>query len=292
MRFQYFFLTVSLCTAAGLQAQYRETIVSDRPGQTFSPNTVGKGVLQFQQGVGYFSYHYSQTMTPPSGDIFEARFEDDNLLWDNQIRYGISERWEVDAFIAYRWSYFTFTPDEPQSDPGLNGGTDRADDFSNLGAGIRFNFLDGKDGPLTLAWLASANFYSFGYYEQSGFEYLDVRYMAALEFGDNNQLSSNIGYRGGNTMHSLLYTLNYSFNFSRFSTFVEMYGDTRLDSDDFDDKSTYLYFDFGATYLVCNALQLDVQAGFDHPLAYFRDITREKRTFFLGGGVSWRLKFY
>ena len=44
------FLLFTLLQLSPLFAQFSETISSDRPGQSNSPNTVGKTVLQFQTG--------------------------------------------------------------------------------------------------------------------------------------------------------------------------------------------------------------------------------------------------
>ncbi len=48
-KFSLLFFIISL----SLFSQFSETIDSDRPGFIFNANTVGKNVLQMQQGVGF-----------------------------------------------------------------------------------------------------------------------------------------------------------------------------------------------------------------------------------------------
>ena len=48
-------------------AQFHETIRTSRPGQAIEPFTVGKDILQFQQGLDYYSL--ADTKYPPHSFI-------------------------------------------------------------------------------------------------------------------------------------------------------------------------------------------------------------------------------
>lgn len=72
----FFFLL--FFTLKNINAQYTETLTSDRPGQAFSVNTVGRNVFQVQAGVDYFD---SSTYFYPS----------------SFFRFGISEKLELNS---------------------------------------------------------------------------------------------------------------------------------------------------------------------------------------------------
>ncbi len=69
--------------------QFNETIRTGRPGQAIGAFTVGKNVLQFQQGLDYYS---TAEINPPKEFVF-----------NNVVRYEISETVELSALVDYQY---------------------------------------------------------------------------------------------------------------------------------------------------------------------------------------------
>ena len=112
------FLLFWLVASFPIFAQYNETIVSDRPGQTNSPYTVGKMVMQFQTGPQFDGY---------DGDNSSAS----TFSWPAFVRFGITDRIELQTL----WSYQNDRQKLGISETSGSG-------LSNADFGIRFNIFE------------------------------------------------------------------------------------------------------------------------------------------------------
>jgi len=251
----YIYLLFLLLNSSPLIAQYSETISSDRPGQSNSPNTAGKMVLQFQTGL---------QIDGSSND----RFKSNGFSWPLVIRFGIAEK--VDLITG--WGYASSKTEVSDLDwERTTSGLNIAD------IGLRFNIFEET---------AKAPAVGFEAYYKTEWTSTDfsrdhpsarLNLMASKGFSDLFSITSNLGLDVSNSFGGSngFYTLNFVFAVSdELGLFFENYGDFTYE--DFD-----TFFDFGAGYFLSNHLQLDLHGG----LGSNNDIT----TFFVTVGVSYRI---
>ncbi|MDZ4667843.1 MAG: transporter [bacterium] len=224
-----FFLNLSF-----LFAQYNETIRTGRPGQAIGAFTVGKNILQFQQGVDYNSYLTSQNKT----NIYVS---------NNVIRYGIMETVELSALIDYQ--NLRNKSDSVQTE--LKG-------LSNLHLGFRVH-VNNKNG-----WVPTTGFQmrvkmpnvsrDFGASKPATV----MVFVANWSLPKSMSLASNwiLSYNGNNPNATGKYVINLGFPIhKKLSGFIENYG--QLSGGEFQQR-----FDGGFAYLLNNNVQLDLSAGY------------------------------
>ena len=127
-----FALLFVLAFSGFAQAQFNETIRTGRPGQSINPFTVGRGMLQFQQG---YTFDKSETETDANRLMFMNGVRE-NSTFENVIRYGIMERVEINAAIDYKWNYVRLD----------NGGTPTSGNQSYLSYEIKHRNILQKFG--------------------------------------------------------------------------------------------------------------------------------------------------
>jgi len=112
-------LVLSTCSL-WILAQTSDIIRSSRPGQSFTPYSVGKNVFQIQSGVNFNGFDETNSNEDGNGVFFVAL-----------ARYGITETIEIR-------SEFQFNRDQ------TNMGADKEvlDGFSGWNIGMRFNVLN------------------------------------------------------------------------------------------------------------------------------------------------------
>lgn len=238
-------LLILLFTTSVALSQRQETIDSDRPGQSLSPHTVGKNVLQVQSGIDYSSNSDNPLYTY-------------NIIGnETNIRYGLSKIFEINGTIGYRVYNTDYTDD-------------RIEDRSQHGAellriGTRVNLLD-HDG-LTPAIAVSAEVIIP--FETDVYNFIDYgfRGMVILKqpITDDLALTGNIGIFDNPAVPVFFYpyTLNASYSFSNdFSAFVEVYGLLIEDYISFgQDIEDELNYDAGVGYLLNNDFLFDFSIG-------------------------------
>ncbi len=247
-----FFLSANYAT---LVAQFSETISSDRPGQSNSPNTLGKMVLQFQTGLQVAGARKDE-------------FNSNNFSWPAVIRFGIAEK--VD--LITQWGYQSGKSkseilDWERSANGIN-----VADF-----GLRFNIFEEKEKAPALGFeafykteLTSSDF-------KLDYPSARLNLMASKSFSELFSITTNLGLDvdGSGGGSNGFYTLNFVFTVSdELSLFFENYGDFT-----YEDFNTY--FDFGGGYLLNDHLQLDLYGG----IGYNDDAF----SFLVSGGISYRI---
>ena len=82
-------LLFCLCTMV-IKAQFTDQLISDRPGQSISPNTVGAQTLQIQSRIMLLQSNFREVES-------DLSFMNNNTV----IRLGISERFEVSGMLNY-----------------------------------------------------------------------------------------------------------------------------------------------------------------------------------------------
>jgi hypothetical protein len=233
--------------------QFNETIVSDRPGQTNSPYTVGKMVLQLQTGPQFDGSNHDEI----NGRSFS---------FPAFIRFGITEKIELQTLWNYQSTKVMMTDFETTL-AGLNGAH----------FGVRFNILEETDNAPAFGFevlyntkLRSGDF-------ETAHASVGLNAMASKALSDRFSLNTNLGTRfdGEGIRLNIFYTLNlvYVVN-DKLSAFFENYGN--LNESTFD-----TYFDFGGAYLINTNLQLDLYGGFGYNYSTF--------SYLIAGGVSYRI---
>ena len=244
---------IFLAGITSVSAQFSETIVSDRPGQSNSPYTVGKMVLQFQTG--------------PQFDGADAdNYKNNSFSWPAFVRFGITDKIEVQTL----WSYQSENTEEYIFDSKRNGLN--AADF-----GLRFNIFEETDKAPALGFevLYKTKLKSDDY--QPDHSSAKINFMSSKTLSDLLSLTANLGvdYDGDGGAPTGLYTLNLVFVVKEeLSVFFENYGN--FGRDDFN-----TYFDFGGAYLLNPNLQLDLYGGFGY--------NNDTFTYLVSSGISYRI---
>lgn len=247
-----FFLIVS-STCFG---QFSETIMTGRPGQSIGAFTVGKNVLQFQQGIDYYSIEDTNLST--------------GFVSNNVIRYGISETIELSTLIDYQTERTDFGKDVSTTKKGI----------SNLHFGFRAHINEQKGWfPVTgfqmrlKLPIVSENF-------ETKYVAADMVFVANWVLPKNMSLATNwvMSYSGNDPNPLGKYVINFGFPIHRkISGFVGNYG--QINQSVFETR-----FEGGLAYLINNNCLLDISSGYGS--------NHNKRDYFVSAGVSYRiLKF-
>lgn len=237
----------------GFFAQYNNSIISDRPCQANSAFSLGKGVVQFQQGLDFYSANFSSTNVT-------------TIMNENVIRAGISDLSEISALITMQKDTHDFT-DTAYSTSGL----------SQLHLGFRTHVLDqNKFIPNTCF---QVRFKIPDVSKDYGIPFLAPQILISNNwtlpkgFGiTTNYLAS---WNGSNPTPTGAYVFNLSYSISdKLGIAIENYGN--IEGDTF---NTFL--DGGLTYLLNNNTQLDLYGGISD--------NSGMKISFVSMGVSWRL---
>ena len=234
-------------------AQYGETISSDRPGQSNSPNTVGKMVLQLQTGLqfdGAKDDNYKQNM----------------FAWPALIRFGITDKIELQTLWGYQ---------NAKAEVFNNEYTAKGINLSSFG--LRFNIFEETDKAPALGFEFNYKTRMLSQDYKPDHPAAKVNMMASKTLNDQLSVTANLGtdFDGNGGSPDGFYTLNLALSVNEeISIFFENYG--YFNKDYFD-----TYFDLGGGYLLNNNLQLDLYGGFGYNDGVFQ--------YMVSGGVSYRI---
>jgi len=248
-----FVISVLLVASQAVQGQYNESIRTGRPGQAIGAFTVGKNILQFQQGFDFGSF--TNPLYTPFG-----------LSSNNVVRFGILEAFEISALVDFqhdRRNYDNIT----YSESGL----------SNLHLGFRAH-INRQNGwipstavQLRLKMTCLSEEYRINYIAPV------MVLVAGWGLPENMSITTNwiLSYSGYDPVPTGKYVLNFAFPvYKNLSGFVENYGQVREDV--FQTR-----FDGGLAYLVNNNFQLDISAGYGS--------NQGVQDYFVSTGISWRI---
>ena len=235
--------------------QYFETLNTDRPGQAFTPNTVGKGAFQAETGLLYLGSNYA------AGDI-----RNNSIGLTGFFKHGLSETFELNyGFNILNQAVRADTSD--QTDTGVQG--------INLGG--RFNIKSGQGNKPSYGFLFSLFFNNFAH---PAFRTEDVAplflFLYKQSLSNVVTFSGNLGmsWNGDTPDPQTNYVLNLGFSISdKVGAFVENFG--WIQDGVFD-----THFDGGISYLISNNTQLDVSGGFGDNNGF--------SDFFVATGISFR----
>ena len=217
--------------------QYSETLSTDRPGQAFTPSTVGKGAFQFETGVAYLGSRASNTNFRTNSGGFTTFF-----------KHGLSQKFELNyGFTVLNRALRVDSID--QNDTGVQG----------MNLGTRFNIKSGEGNQPSFGFLFTLflNNYAHRAFKTDHVAPLFL-FLYSQSLGEVVSLSGNLGmsWNGDTPQSQTNYVLNLGFSLTdNLSAFVENYG--WLVDGDF---STNL--DGGFSYLINDNLQVDLSGGY------------------------------
>ncbi len=252
------------------QAQYAETIRTGRPGQAIGPNTTGKKVFQVQSGINRSNADIDFLSTDIEGNPVILKAKNKGFLFNNVLRYGLCEKFEISAVVDYSASKITDIPFSEISSDGI----------SSIQFGARVNLIEDPDGVIpALGFQARFEmpFASEDYEKDKIAPKLVL--IARHDLFANWSLFTNfkLSWDGFNSDPSFGYVANISFPITdKLGGFVENYGSV-LNGD------LTTKFDTGLGYLINNNLQIDILGGYGS--------NNGIEDFFVEAGVSWRMKF-
>ena len=198
---------------------------TDRPGATYSANTVGKGALITQFGLdigGHESYKWEISNSSVKGAV--------------DLRYGISENLEIGSFISGASNNI---------DSDLIEDTQR--NYSSYSLNLRYTAL--SNDVNSFGFLGDV---AYGHDRQNDFMTYSAKALYAISLNNVIGLSSNLGYNFSEDASWANYTINVGFGlYDDFGFYVESFGDIGSDFQD-------LWIDGGVWYLIGPNVQLDM----------------------------------
>ncbi len=248
------FIVFSLICEA-LFAQYTETITTSRPGQAFTPLSVGKNVFQVQTGMNINGARFDLIDDKINGAVYSALF-----------RYGVMKR------VEFRTQFGVTRIKVKPSDQELGG-------LSSFALGTKINLLNGEGNKPKIG--IQADFFLPAVDDDFQADNIGTSIVLAHTQGLNEDLalSTNFGvFWDGNGSDPVgSYVLNLGFPVSGdLSSFIEIYG--FYSSNSFD-----VLLDGGFAYALNDDLLVDLSAGYGS-----NDGIKQ---FFVDFGVSWRTRF-
>lgn len=260
-------------TSASLYGQAPENIASDRPGNAYTSTTVGKGVIQGQDGLEFLRAKNEFEIPQLDGSLLNSRFISESFAFTNYYRFGLSEKSELNAIIDYRYSESRIDNEQPSI-------TNYASGISKIGLGFRQNILTEKGNAPALGVLLNANFNGLlNEYRSSnpdGF----LLILAQKQLSNIFSFTANLGFNYGDFLNegdfidAYLYTLNLGYSITpKLSGYVEGYG--QITNGEIAD-----FYDTGLGYLINRNLQLDLYGGIYSEGDYIE--------YFLSAGLSFR----
>lgn len=240
-----------------LDLNYSETLITDRPDQTESPNVVPIGFIQVETGASYEAFKDNNIKT------------EDFTYNTTLVRFGLLNNLEV----RLGWDFL-------EGKTKVNGNTlnNVSSGFNPLLLGVKTGIAKengafpeiGLLGHIYLPFTASTDYKP----DTTG---VDFRFAFAHTLSENSSLSYNLGGAWGNDSPeaSFVYTIAYGLSVTdKFGAYAELYGNLPENN-----KANHLW-DAGFTYLISNNVQLDATVG--------TSIT-EGQDLLLSAGVSFRI---
>ena len=248
-----------VAVASNAVAQFSETISADRPGQAFSPFSVGNLVFQTQTGMDGGGYSVKKV-------DYQAQIKGGLFIPNTFLRFGLTEHFEINSF----WAYAVNSNSVGDSSFKSNG-------LINATLGARINIYEGNEMIPAVGMLVTFRLPIMSPSYQIDNVAPSIVLMAGNNITDKLSYVLNFGinFNGNNAQPDWTYVANLSYSISpKFGTFVENYGF-------FNGTEYWNSWDTGLSFLVNNNLQLDINggAGYNYNnLDYFASI-----------GCSWRI---
>lgn len=241
--------------ATSMQAQFNETIRTDRPGQAIGPFAVGKSVFQIQAGI---DYHSNVERIFPQQKSW--------LAPNTVLRYGISRTIDVNMI----WEYQSGVSHFLNSIQDYNG-------ISVGGIGARIHIFGLKPKQVKVGIQFTALLPKLSDYFKQDKIHPSAKVIIAQNFGSKFSGLINIGsvFNADINKYNHNYVLNLGYTINdRYSVFIENYGG-------YSNARFINKWDTGIAYMYNHNLQFDLYGGYSKN---YNSIQK-----FISIGVSWRV---
>lgn len=284
--YRCFFTAIGLLFCVVLQAQFTPRIGSAEPGNTPGPGTVGKRVLQFQQGYSYGNLRLEEADIFEDATTYDSIYGQRRHVQTNVIRYGIMERLELRARLNYNNSKVLAEG---------NGAFSNAASRNGLGfdLGFRFSAIHLPDAGFNLGvqtdlGLVYADITSIhGATQSSGFLLVSQR------FATNFVLTLNAGYMTNSINSDFLVGRTSLRYFHQNYLFHLGYTYQESISTPLNKVHSNAYF-LAIAYYVTDDVLLNVESSVEKGFSGRYQNTEgfiQENTLNIGLGLSWRLNF-
>lgn len=247
-------------------AQFNETIVTGRPGQSNGPFGVGKGIYQVQSGIDF---------NDVSSDFGMRESEAKSWNHNSIFRIGLFEKTEFRVGYGYALKE-TFSSNITSEFAEEQSG------FSTFQLGLRQHLLKQYGIIPAIGFQVTAKFGGLDRYQRDKFNY-EGKLIMQHRFSDNLILNSNFSIEYNDEIDYTFGRYVFSFGYSltdRLVMVVEAYGTV-------DDVDTQVFFDGGLGYRLSDNLQLDLYGGYGQNTLSEFDV--EVKAYFISAGVSFRI---
>jgi len=238
-------------------AQQASSIASGRPGQAIDTQVVGKGVFQVESGLDYLITKLTS-------------FKATSQVFNNVLRLGLSERFEVSTVIDYQEDTFETNTTETS----ING-------VSQWQLGFRYNLIPEHDG-----WIPTLGIQTRFRMKNVSENYRRDQVAPIVMASANSEISKRfsltanggVSYSGLSFVPTYIYILSLTQSLGAcWATTYEAYGNESNDL-----KSSYL--GVGLSYLINSDFQLD---------AYMSNGNNSGiKEFYSTLGLSWRTQLF
>jgi hypothetical protein len=253
---------LALCPAGGLRAQAADPIVTDRPDQTESAESVSGGHVQVEFGWRYAS---------AGEDVVSHTLPD--ALFRVGLGSGLEARVGVGGLVVERT-------------PEVGGGRAEESGFADASVGLKLELASGAGGNLALLADVSVPLGEAGFTSDRWDP--AILLLASRPLGDRVSVGANAGVAwssvpgapgaGARTVAALPYSLALGVGLAeRLGVFVEVFGGLGLSEGEPDTHS----IDGGLTFLLGEAVQADVSVGLG--------LNDAAEDVFVGAGLAFRL---
>lgn len=248
--------TMFLQAGQKAHAQYQTNISADRPGATISAFTVGKKVLQGEHGVTFL-------------DIFPDSVNINVYTTEHVVRYGLGERFELNALFEYQADIFRFEQKEFLKQHGT----------SKLHLGFRTNLCSEKKWRPTISFQSRITIPRIS--KLYGAKYTAAEMTLSTQYSLPKDLTFvtlwSMAWDGNSPAPIGRYALNLGFPIAKkLNGYIENYSNWQA-------QTFQTRVDGGIMYLIGNDLQLDLSAGFGR--------NQGVTDYFVATGLAWRVKF-
>lgn len=272
-------------------AQFAERIVTAQPGNTIGAVTVGKRILQFQQGYTLQNMRYNKPVEVPvisTENITNAVINGfTRHVQNNTFRYGLFERLELRGRLSYRKTNDVL---DGNSAINFNSGESLDVDF-----GFRLNIVSKSNLGLNIALQADLGPSYTDLSKASAYTRFNIFLLASKRFGDDFIFTLNTGFGGfelGNDELIARGSLRYFFQNWLFHL---GYSRNQLVSNASNlNLHTNGYF-FAMAYYLNDDVILNIDCSYQNTKSgrfFLADGTINEEQFYnIGMGISWRLNF-
>ena len=231
-----YFLVILFSSPLWIFGQSSEIIRSSRPGQSFTPYTVGHNVFQIQSGVNY------------NGFDEDSNVDGNGLFFIALGRYGITETIEIRTEFQFNRDQ-VMTGGEKETFTGLSAWT----------IGIRFNMLNPEDATkpaLGFQFDLNTNAASSDFKSEHIAPKVILLHSQALSSKLGLTTNWGVAWNGNDASPRGFYTVAFTYALDdQWALLLENYGE--IEDSDFDTR-----FDTGLAYLLNSNLQLDLGFGY------------------------------